>query len=435
MQKGIVRIFVFVSAVWLIAESGYGILQVLGRVRSGHALFAMTGHFPNPGPYGGFVGMLTAICATALLQWREEMVEKKMEYWLLVVGVALGLIVLPASMSRAGWLGLVLPLAIWGIRTQKIQSWFRGKPIRAILAVLVLIVVVSWLFVIKEDSALGRLHIWHMEVLSIMNHPWTGASPGHFAYEYGERQALYFQSAVRPAWEIRVAGCPEYAFNEYLKAGVEWGVGGLFLSLALAIGCCRVLIRKDNPLGYGAVAMSVFSFFSYPLAFWQFQFFAGLFLFATAGKFFRKNAWIPYIVFLLIALVWGTSRLKHTQISGYRELYAQGHLLFDAGEYERALPVLEEGAALSCDPMFHNVMGRCHEALGHYSDAEREYRHAHYMVPGRLYPLVLLEEMYLSQKDTLRAMEVLSEIEAIPVNPKNPNMKRLRERAEQVITK
>lgn len=435
MQKGIVRIFTLIPAVWLIAESGYGVLQVLGLVRSGHALFAITGHFPNPGPYGGFVGMLTAICATALLQWRGEMLGKKMEFWLLAVGVALGLIVLPASMSRAGWLSLVLSLAIWGIRTQKIQSWFRGKLLRAILALLVLIIVCQGLFVIKKDSALGRLHIWHMEALSIMNHPWTGVGPGYFAYEYGERQAIYFQSAVRPAWEIRVASCPEYAFNEYLKVGVEWGVDGLFLSSALAIGCCLLLIRKDNPLGYGAVSLSVFSFFSYPLVFWQFQFFAGLYLFAAVGTLFQKNSWFPFIAFLLIAFSWRTGRIKHTQSSDYRELYAQGHLLFDTGEYELALSILEEGAAISCDPMFHNVMGRCHEALGRYLEAEREYRHAHYMVPGRLYPLILLQEMYLSQKDTLRAVEVLSEIEAIPVNPKNPNMKSLHERAEQNMNK
>ena len=45
--------------------------------------------------------------------------------------------------------------------------------------------------------------------------------------------------------------------------------------------------------------------------------------------------------------------------------------------------------------------------------------------------LVLLQELYLSQEDTLRAREMLMEIRKIPVNEKNRNMVLLRERAER----
>lgn len=96
-----------------------------------------------------------------------------------------------------------------------------------------------------------------------------------------------------------------------------------------------------------------------------------------------------------------------------------------------AIEVLREGTELSCDPMFHNIMGRCYESIGKLTKAESEYWYAHYMVPGRLYPLILLQEMYLAQGDTTQAKLVMKEILDIPVNPRNPNMQELRNRAEE----
>ena len=52
---------------------------------------------------------------------------------------------------------------------------------------------------------------------------------------------------------------------------------------------------------------------------------------------------------------------------------------------------------------------------------------------GRLYPLVLLQELYLSQADVHRAGEMLELIEKTPMNEKNTNMKVLRRRAENNI--
>ena len=53
------------------------------------------------------------------------------------------------------------------------------------------------------------------------------------------------------------------------------------------------------------------------------------------------------------------------------------------------------------------------------------------MVPCRLYPLVLLQELYISRADTLKAKAVFKQIKELPINPRNPNMKNLLERAEK----
>lgn len=429
MKKGHAYLTVLTS-IWLIYESGYGLLQVLGLAHSKHALFSLTGHFQNPGPFGGFIAMLMSIClGFLLLEERNDMWQRWMKR-VCFVAIAMGVVLLPASMSRSGWLGLAIAMMVLTFRNKMVNGWFSARSIRVIVAMVVLAIVLVGGFLLKKDSALGRIHIWHMELLAILKASFTGFGKGRFAWAYGETQAAYFSTAERAPWEIRVAGCPEYAFNEYLKAGVEWGIPGFLLLLGLALFVCIILIRKANPLGYGAVVFSVFAFFSYPLSLWPFRLMAGLFVTVALGELLGRYRRIAYILFVLVTgAVWSYGRNK-IPAPNYRVLYQQGHAMFQRGAYKDALPLLRDGASLSCDPMFHNIMGRCYEALGEYKDAEKEYLHAHYMVPCRLYPLVLLQELYLSQSDTLHANSMLSRIREMPINAKNTNMINLRKRAE-----
>ena len=404
---------------------------MLGMAHSRHAFFPMTGHFQNPGPFGGFIAMLMSICLGFLLLTEKSDVWRRWVKKICFVAIAMGVVVLPASMSRAGWLGLTLAMIILAFRDKRITELFSAKPILSIVVIVVLAIFFSGGFLLKKDSALGRIHIWHMELLAISKAPLTGFGNGRFAWAYGETQSAYFSIASRIPWEIRVAGCPEYAFNEYLKAGVERGIPGLIFILGLTLFVCIILVRKDNPLGFGAIVFSVFAFFSYPLSIWQFRLMAGLFVVAAFGEYMGRYSWLTYMTFLFVTCaiwIYGRHRIL---VPNYRALYQQGYVLFQQEAYEEAIPVLREGALLSCDPMFHNIIGRCYEALGEYKDAESEYKHAHYMVPYRLYPLVLLQELYLSQSDTLHGNAVLSQIRAIPVNARNTNMMNLRERAEE----
>lgn len=429
-EKNTKTILCAIAASWLIYESGCGVLQVLGLAHSAHALFPLTGHFQNPGPFGGFVAMLMSICLAFLLQAEVNNAWQRWTKWICAIAAAMGFIVLPASMSRAGWLGLAVSLGVLALRNQKIRKWFSEKPFLMAGTLAALIPIGVGAFLLKEDSALGRIHVWHMELLALLKAPFTGAGNGSFAWTYGETQAEYFSAAERAPWEIRVAGCPEYAFNEYLRVGVEWGIPAMLLLLGLVVLTIVVLMRNDNPLGYGALALAVFAFISYPFSLWQFQFWAGLFLAAAAGEVLNNCKWAPYGIFLAALCVVCTIKRNKTYEPDYRVLYQQGYALFQMGEYDKALPLLQDGSALSCDPMIHNIIGRCHEALGNGHEAEKEYLHAHHMVPGRLYPLVLLQELYLSQDETEKASLVLETIRRIPVNPRNNNMQSLRERAE-----
>ena len=80
--------------------------------------------------------------------------------------------------------------------------------------------------------------------------------------------------------------------------------------------------------------------------------------------------------------------------------------------------------------MFHNIMGKNHEALGQSDKAAQEYMTSHYMVPCRLYPLVLLLEMYVRTGMETEAMDVRDKILSMPVNPANRTMVDLRRKVE-----
>lgn len=71
-----------------------------------------------------------------------------------------------------------------------------------------------------------------MELRAIADKPLTGHGFGKALGAYGDAQAEYFETEERGQERVRIAGCPEYAFNEYLRMGMEFG------SLAC---CCRWL--------------------------------------------------------------------------------------------------------------------------------------------------------------------------------------------------
>ena len=126
---------------------------------------------------------------------------------------------------------------------------------------------------------------------------------------------------------------------------------------------------------------------------------------------------------------WSSGRTGREQ---FRELYAEGYSLHQAGRYEESTKILEEGARLSCDPMFEVILGKNAEAMGDYAEAARLYEKAHYMVPSRLYPLVRLMRLQVRLGEDNAALETARAIVAMPVNDRNAGMVRLR--AETLVT-
>ena len=433
---------------------------------SGHFLFRLTGSFDNPGPYGGFIAMTAAISTAFVLQHRHSGIRT---LCIPVLTTILGLIVLPATMSRAGWAAYVSAVLVCILKETRAGLWVqRHRVMTAFLAVL-LVILSSGAFMMKKDSALGRLHIWNMEIRAIADSPLYGTGPGTSGGSYGKAQEAYFRSADRNEAVIKVAGCPEYAFNEYLKTGMETGVAGLVLAVAVTAVAIAALLKAGNALGYGLIAAAVFGFFSYPMDVWQTAVLVISLFAVAAGESGAGKAGIavnaPAAAIVLVLAIFCLPQYKEriedkdrwemakylasmeqyedavTEYEGiypamrwnFRYLYDYGYALHKAGKYMESNGILSEGAAISSDPMFWNIIGKNHTAAGNYSKAAEALEKARYMVPCRIYPLFLLMELYEKTGRAEEAETTGREILAMEVNPKNRAMTELRKTMEDKI--
>ena len=427
----------------------------------------MTGHFSNPGPYGGFIACVMAVAGAWLMRFRVKPGMTKVEPGmtkeesgktrsfgrlrmtldgmmrvLAWMALGMGMLVLPASMSRAGWLALAIAIAVEALCQPSVQGWMRQHGWGVLACVLGFVAMLAGAFLLKPDSALGRLHIWRMECRAIATRPWMGAGPGMGPWAYGEAQEAFFRAnleTVSPAL-VRVAGCPEYAFNEFLGIGVEYGTPALLLAVLLVVSSVAVLRRAGSPFAAGLTAWAVFACASYPLQVKQLRIMGAiLFFIAIFGgvQRFRTHRWsfAPAVTALLLAgwMGFAGQGRRMTAREDFRTVYAQGYALHRAGRYAESSDVLAQGALMSCDPMFEIIMGKNAEALGEYDKANALYEKAHYMVPSRLYPLVRQMRLQIRSGSDTAALATAREIMEMPVNERHAGMVRLREETKKSL--
>ena len=143
-----------------------------------------------------------------------------------LAALVLMLLVLPSGMSRTAWLAAMVASCYVGamryrdrLRRYRKLFWAGG-----LLLVILAIGAYHW----KKDSADGRLLMWKVSVQAMMERPWYGVGWEYVAGTYGDAQERYFASGEATEQEERVAGAPEYVFNEYLQVGLAWGIPILF---------------------------------------------------------------------------------------------------------------------------------------------------------------------------------------------------------------
>lgn len=344
------------------------------------------------------------------------------------------LCVLPAGMSRSAWLAAgvsCLCVYAWHMDwTDKFRLLWQQQRQRVVMVVVggfcVLLLAGYLLFVLKPDSARGRLFMWKITCRAIAEKPLTGYGIHNFAAAYGNAQETYFAAGDYEPWEERVAGSPEYAFNEYLQAAVELGIPLAVCLLVVVVLCLYRGVRKGRYGICGAIlSLMIFSFSSYPLQLPVFIVtFGGLLVACLSGA--DRWQWLGLAVSVGII---GGFRLKNDlQVEQACREWMNARVLYNAGayqsaekEYGRLYPLLRDRASFlfeyghglhkqqqfsksnrilkealqrSCDPMILNVIGKNYQQMGDCLSAEDWFICSTHRLPGRIYPYYLLAKLY-----------------------------------------
>lgn len=274
------EILVIVLMLTGLIQAIWGLLQLYGITRSFHSGFKITGTFFNPAPYALYLAAIFPLALGKLLEkhraqdtecciqpmMREaQMIAQvsltpeglttlihKLIYFISLLTVISIILVLPATMNRASWLGIAASsLYVFNYRynlTNRAKSSLNNTA-RKLCALAIVILLISFmgagLYLLKKGSSDGKLLIWEVTIGKISEKPLFGYGVGRFEAEYNNWQAGYFQKHREEMDGLKgmAAGNTKYCFNEYLEMASEIGLVGLLLFLAV-IASLFLGIRK-----------------------------------------------------------------------------------------------------------------------------------------------------------------------------------------------
>lgn len=437
-----------------------GIRQLSGATLSAHSLFAVTGTFYNPGPYSGYLAIVFPLCFFLLLKRKSVPLYANILLWIVTI---LFLSMMLTSMSRSAWIAVIASTSYIWMAYRKpmpcLAASFRANPLRNTLLSILLLVFLALLavcvFLLKENSAIGRILIWKISLSTIMQAPLTGYGYHSFERIYGAAQETYFSILPHHPGEAWVADTPEYAFNEYLQLAMEWGIPALCLAVSGLVLSLRAWHRnKQYGLAGSVIAIAVFAFTSYPLRIPGLLSATLLLIVAgwvTALPLVKKHL-IHTVAFISVACAASYYCYREYKVAEKHEntLYSwyDGHKAYMKGNYEKAMQIyiplyddmrwnanylLELGRCLQQSDRYYeslhlllaaetlsantailDLIGMNYQSIGCYEKAEEYFIRSSCRVPSRITPYYLLARLYAHpcnyhpQKAARMAGEVLS---------------------------
>ena len=408
--------------------------QLLGYGISNHLRFVVTGSFFNPGPCGIFLAGVFVLAVAMMKKGYRKVGINLMfvRYVTACVTFGVTLVAMVPTMSRAGWIGALVGVML--LYRGEIAAWVNMRRRWVIGGGIVGMIVVLMLFyLLKKDSANGRLFIWQNTVSAYWKTPLFGVGIDGFERAFAGAQHDYFEKEKvleQDNRHVEMAGVVESAFNEPLALFLLLGaVGGVLTAMVLFFK-----LQRLTAYSCVAVALLVASFFSYTF---YIPSIAIVFLFAVAqlpDRRVRGGRYVNVLMFGIMGIVvlffdfrefgrreayrkWKNNAVYYTWedyqsvVEEYGKLYPvlkndfkflfeYGHSLHKVGRYEESNIVLKRGARHSADPMFWNIAGNNYLALKQYDQGAAAYLRAYYTCPNRVYPLYLLTKLEAERGDT-----------------------------------
>lgn len=377
--------------IWLLLVLGYyeaiiGFLQWMNLIMSHNLSSPLTGTFYNSGPYACLLSVLFPIASYLMANKKQRVLR-----WVGSVMVILCSILIPASLSRTAMAACAIGCII-SLKNKLLIDIIKTKGISIIISSVVLIIIITYLYSTKLDSAEGRFLMWKVASKALMDASITGLGFDNVAGVYGEAQEKYFESGRGTEQEIMIADAPEYVFNEYLQVAIAFGLFASLGMIALMVGGFIASYKSQEYGIAGSIAaIAVVMMASYPLQFPLFTITIALILVAA---YLSASSNALKICGTAITITACTLFLLNSNKTDIKSEFSTAHILHRQGNYQKSNEILLDLTAKSSDPMILNIIGKNYQSLGMRDSAEYYFRKSTFRCPNRMYPHYLLMKLY-----------------------------------------
>jgi tetratricopeptide (TPR) repeat protein len=300
-----------------------------------------------------------------------------------------------------------------------------------ILLVCIIAASLTDLYFLKKDSADGRIPVWSSTWDMIRDKPLTGHGYGTFNAKYMLYQVEYIETHPESKY-ADLADNVLHPFNEYLLVWAEHGIIGTGCIALLGFLLIRCYFREPSHIKFIALlsmlSLAVLSCFSYPFKYpftWVIAFLNIALICPPVKVSSRRtvNAARTGLVLVAIALLfvgvplmkaeirWNTVA-KQSLAGRTREvlpeydklykylgknglfLYTYAAELHEVKEYAKSLSVFERCVRYYNDMDVQMLLADNYKESGRYDEAEKHYKLAAGMCPGKFMPLYELAKFY-----------------------------------------
>lgn len=438
-------------------QSIYGIMQFLGILNKS-SLFNAIGSFDNPAGYAICLSVGYSFCLVLIAKRATHHIMMLFLTVIIIIGVLI-------SGSRAGVVTVTLITIIYILNRYKLFFLKNRKWILGIMVICTLLFVT--LFMLKKDSAMGRVLIWKTSLSMIEKCPILGSGNGAFLAHYMEYQAKYFENNHDNRYEL-LADNVTHPFNEYLLLLIEYGIIGLLLLIVAIVLACMYVEIKSRVYVFPLLSVAIFSCFSYPL---RYPFVVIIIAYCLsrlqAAKFknmdqhirmFFHYAVISFIITSVYYFIndvkfeYQWNRLQKLTDFGktkeavplYAELtnnwrgnplflYNYGALLNSVGDFRESISIVNR-----CEKYFNDydvqiLLADNYLGMGQFDNAEKCYITASNMIPNRFIPLYKLMLLYESKGCKQKAVDMAVSIIDKKIKIPSGVVNQIRREAQELV--
>lgn len=422
---------------------------------------SIVGTFSNSGFFANYLSLFIPI----VLLIMKGKNKKNIAFYFIFFILLLLIVILLLTKSRAAFLGCFIGMFFYFL-SNRLALLYNTKKVMVLIFSIIGIGVI--LFVIRPDSAIGRLIIYRNSIYAFVDNGFFGVGPGFFSKVYNEYQLDYF-SSPSTSLKIKLLGDNvQEAFNIVLQILVEYGAIGL---VAIAVLLINLLSRYSRNYRLStswqkSILSSLIIIFSTSLFSNPFHITAILFsfilLFAILIPKLSVNSLkeikvVHYIwavsFYLLITvgmiykgfslirgeLLWNKAiELAHFDNYkssssiyelAYNDLNRDCNFLYNYGaesllnhNYKKANQILLEASKYDTNSDLEMLIGQSYYELNSFERAEYHFLRASNITPSHFFPKFRLIELYINTGQVDKTKILIKSTLSMPIKIKTPEV-------------